>query len=344
MAGQAYFLSFRTGHPIPWGISLSRELVYAYLWAFLTPLVLWLARKYPIDSSRWHIHAVLHLGISFALATAHKICYYLITTMADGAPESAFSFSRITTLMWSYLDYGMLLYWFLLALHQVAEYYGRFKEKEVRASQLETQLTRAQLDTLKMQLQPHFLFNTLNAVSVLIHHDPDAARKMIGKLADLLRLALNNDAAQEISLRQELVFLQSFLEIEKTRLKDRLRVNIDIAADALDAAVPNLILQPLVENALRHGVAERQGTAIVEITAGRKNGALRLQVKDNGPGFANLQPAKEGIGLSNTRARLHRLYGARHSFEISNAPTGGAVTTIIIPFSPALRTGYEPPD
>lgn len=333
MAAQAYYLSFRSGHPLPWGTSLFRELVYAYLWACLTPVVLSLSRKYPVDSQRWHIHFGLHLAGSVLVAVGHKIFFHLITMLVEATPDNPFHFDRITTLMWSYLDYGILLYWFILLLHHALQYYGRFKEREIHASQLETQLTRAQLGALKMQLQPHFLFNTLNAVSVLIPHDPEAARRMISKLADLLRLTLENGAAQEIPLRQELVFLESYLEIEKTRFEDRLSVNINVPADLLDAAVPNLILQPIVENAMRHGVARQRGSARVEISAGRDNGTLRLQVRDNGPGFVNVEACKEGIGFSNTRARLQQLYGSRQSFEMTNAANGGAIATIVIPFS-----------
>lgn len=338
MAAQSYYLLYRSGHPIAWSTSLFRELVYAYLWAALTPVVLSLARRYPLDAKRWPSRLIFHLGAGFLVALIHKTCFHAVVMAVEATPNLPFTFDRIFPELWTYLDYGILLYWMLLFLHHAFEYYSRFKENEIRASQLETQLTRAQLDALKMQLQPHFLFNTLNAVSVLIARHPDTARRMISKLADLLRITLESGDKQEVPLERELEFLQSYLEIEQTRFEDRLTIRMRIAPETLDALVPNLLLQPIVENAMRHGVAKHRGSTCVEVIAAKNNGSLSLQVKDNGPGLTSAPGYKEGIGFSNTRARLTQLFGKRFTFQVGNAPEGGAIATIVIPF----RSRHEP--
>ena len=330
MGAQSYYLLLRSGHPVPWGTTLFRELVYAYLWAALTPLVLTFARKFPLDGKRWPGRFLFHLGASLAIALLHKISFHTIVMTAESTPERSFSLERLFADMWTYLDYGILLYWLLLIIQHASGFYQRFKEKEIHASQLEAQLARAQLEALKMQLQPHFLFNTLNAISVLIARYPDNARRMILKLADLLRITLESGGKQEVPLEQELVFLKSYLEIEQTRFEDRLTIELHIAPETLEAMVPSLLLQPIVENAMRHGVARQRGSKIVEVRAEQQNGSLKLQVRDNGPGLPHQN--KEGIGFSNTRARLRQLYGTKYSFDIVNAPEGGALATIIIPF------------
>ena len=208
---------------------------------------------------------------------------------------------------------------------------------ELEAAQLETQLARAQLDALRTQLHPHFLFNTLNTISVLMREDVATANRMLLRLSELLRLALKNAGTHEVSLRQEMEFLRSYLEIERTRFQHRLKVQTEIDPEALDALVPNLILQPLVENAIRHGVAPRPTQSTIEIRALRRNGRVELRVRDDGPGIDEMrkEAAAGGIGLSNTRARLDKLYGAAHSFQLSPADGGGTQVTITIPFHPA---------
>jgi len=199
------------------------------------------------------------------------------------------------------------------------------------------------LQALKMQLHPHFLFNALHSISSLVHSDPEAADKMIARLGDFLRLTLDAAAAQEVPLRQELEFLNCYLDIERTRFRDRLTTHIDADPQALDCVVPNLILQPIVENAIRHGVSQRAAHGHVEVRAARAGDALRLEVRDNGRGLpegAEACRAKQGgVGLANTRARLQQLYGGAYRFELSNAPTGGAVVTLEIP----VREAEPPP-
>ena len=193
----------------------------------------------------------------------------------------------------------------------------------------------AQLEALKMQLHPHFLFNTLHSISALVHRDPEAADKMIARLGDFLRLTLENSGAAEVSLQKELEFLTCYLEIERVRFQDRLTTSLEVEPGALDTPVPNLILQPIVENALRHGVAQSKAPGRIEISAKRENGSLRIGVRDNGPGLvgvtASREGFREGVGLSNARARLEQLYGPSHRLELANAPEGGLLVTLVIP-------------
>jgi two-component system LytT family sensor kinase len=186
-----------------------------------------------------------------------------------------------------------------------------------------------------MQVHPHFLFNTLHSISALLNRDTEAARQMIARLGDFLRLTLENSGTQEVTLQREIEFLQSYLEIEHIRFQDRMTTLVEVEPHALDVQVPNLILQPIVENAIRHGIAPRSTPGRIEIRAEHKNSMLRIQVRDNGPGLPVNRSAvnlfKEGLGLANTRARLQHLYGAAHRFELANDPEGGLVVTLEIP-------------
>jgi LytS/YehU family sensor histidine kinase len=227
-----------------------------------------------------------------------------------------------------------MTYWVIVLSSHTFNYYRSFRRGELNAAQLRTQLAQAQLEALKMQLQPHFLFNTLHSISALLNKDVEGARTMITRLGDFLRLTLENSGAQEVPLQQEIEFLNGYLEIERIRFQDRLTTNVDIDPAVLDVRVPNLILQPIVENAMRHAVATNPKAGRIEIVATARNGMLRIEVRDNGPGLP-LAPAtsalKHGVGLANTRARLERLYGSNHRFELANRPAGGFIVTLEIP-------------
>jgi len=211
------------------------------------------------------------------------------------------------------------------------DYYQKFRERELRSLELEKHLAEAKLEALQMQLNPHFLFNTLHGISALMHKDVETADRILSRLSDLLRRTLENTGTQEVPLKQELDFLERYLEIERTRFGDRLTVRMYIDPDTLEAQVPNLVLQPLVENAIRHGIEPHAKPGIIELRAQRKNGMLQLQVQDNGAGLPGGQPIEEGIGLSNTRARLQQLYGSAHQFRLHNLTSGGLVVSITIP-------------
>ena len=338
--GQLYYSRLLSARPLTWRDAASQQFIYPYLWALGTVFVLWLADRFPVEGARWGRHTLLHLlfatGFVIFISGSFQMIYHFLFVHAPGK-----HYEPWMALQWiiynSSENYG--IYGLLLLLNQVFRYYRRFREGELRASRLQTQLTLAQLEALKMQLQPHVLFNPLHSISALLLRDPDAADRMIARLGDFLRLTLENSGTQQVSLQKELEFLTCYLEIERVRFQDRLTTSVDVEPSALDIPVPNLILQPIVENALRHGVAQTRGPGRVEISAKRENGLLRIRVWDNGPGLkAITRPddgLKVGLGLSNTRARLDQLYGASHRFEMENAPGGGLLVTLEIPATAA---------
>ena len=322
------------GRPAKLGPAVAAWLICAFLWFAATPLILKLARRFPLERHQWLRSFLIHLavgtGLSFLLLA---IWVWLISAVGLEIGQQPFLQAFRNQLV-SSLHSEILTYWMVIGLCHGLDYYRKYRERELRASQLETRLAQAQLDALKMQLHPHFLFNTLNSISVLMTEDVKAARRMLSRLSDLLRTSLEKAGRHEVSLKEELEFLNNYLEIEQTRFQDRLAVRMEIEPAALEAQVPNLILQPLVENAIRHGIAPRAEAGLVEIRAARRNGMVQLQVRDNGPGMTASESEKstKGIGLSNTRARLKQLYGAAHSFEMHEANGGGLEITIAIPF------------
>jgi LytS/YehU family sensor histidine kinase len=235
----------------------------------------------------------------------------------------------------------LLLYAVIVLISHAFAYYKQYRQGELQASQLRTQLVQAQLEALKMQLHPHFLFNTLHSISALLNQDIEAARRMISRLGDFLRLTLENVGTQEVTLQQELEFLNGYLEIERIRFQDRLTTRVKVDPELLDQRVPNLILQPIVENAMRHAIANSGGGRI-EIEVEPRNGMLRIQVRDNGPGLHGMPTvtdnARHGLGLANTKARLDRLYGPAHRLDLTNEPAGGLVVTLELPRHPSPLT------
>jgi len=209
-------------------------------------------------------------------------------------------------------------------------FYRRSKERERRSLELEATLAKSRLEALTMQLQPHFLFNALNAIAALVHKNPDAADEMLAALSDLLRLTLETSREQELPLRRELEFVERYLMIEHVRFGDRLQFELDVAPETEAALVPTFLLQPLVENAVRHGLEPRSGNGKLVIRARRDNGSLRLSVEDNGVGLSDGKPGREGIGLANTRARLHELYDGAANVELRNRD--GLTVELTLPF------------
>ena len=333
---QLYFTRILTERPFTLGRVVSEQFIYPYLWALATPLVLWLAWRFPVDQQRWRRNVPLHLlfalGFTVVINSSFHLLYHLVSERFS-KPYAAMDTVR-TVIYNSSETVGV--YWLILLFSYAFNYYKRYREGELATAQLQTQLAQAQLQALKMQLQPHFLFNTLHSISALLYRDAEAADRMIARLGDFLRLTLENSGTQEVTLQQELEFLKCYLEIERIRFQDRLTTHLDIDPRTLDAPVPNLILQPIVENAIRHGIAARSAPGRIEIQAKRNNGCLRIEVKDNGPGLSpnhsgNARMKDGGLGLANTRARLAQLYGAAHRFELANAPEGGLVVTLEIP-------------
>lgn len=341
---QFYFASYRSERPVPFVDSLYMQMIWAYLFALATPFVLWAVSRMPIDRDNWVRNILLHIPISIALGVVLTALGRVLIWLRWGWPlDKPLTFESIARFVVANFTEAIGIY-LLIALSGYAFcYYRRFREGQVKTLQLEAQLSQAQLQALKMQLHPHFLFNTLHSISALLHKDSDAARKMITRLGDFLRLTLENSGSQEVTMRQEMEFLGCYLEIERIRFQDRLTTRLDVAQQTLDAKVPNLILQPIVENAIRHGIAPRSSQGLIEIEAKQQNGTLRIQVRDNGPGLSEHRTSenvfKKGLGLANTETRLEQLYGSAHSFNLSNNPDGGLIVTLEIPFT---RDGVGP--
>jgi two-component system, LytTR family, sensor kinase len=336
-----YLTHLHVGRPASWWFAISSSFLDFYTWAAFSPLVLILVRRFPIDRKRWLSNVAVHLPASalFSLVT-FAITIPLFWIVGGVTAESRLVYPTLSLFFAKQifdpynLHHGILVYWVIIVVASALRYYDELRGSEIRASRLEAQMAQAQLQALKMQLQPHFLFNTLNTVSMLMREDVEAANKVLVRLSELFRLTLDSVGKHEVPLALELEFLETYLEIEQTRFQDRLIVRIDVDPATLQAQVPNLLLQPLVENAIRHGVAPRATAGIVEVRATRKDGNLELQVRDNGPGLSNFTvPARSGgIGLANTRARLERLYRGNYDLDLANAAGGGLQVTVTIPY------------
>ena len=308
-------------------------------WLAVLPGILWLGLRYPLHRGGLLRSIPVHMVAAAAAAALYaesmvRVMGWLIPTPA---PEWIGSVAD-----WGVrFQFGLLAYSFILSWAHVHEYFAELRRREVAMTRLEAELARAQLRALKAQLQPHFLFNTLHAITVLIRHDTEAAGRMVMQLSDLLRMTLLDNDRQEATLAQELRFLRLYLEIEQTRFRDRLEVRWEIAPGLEDAAVPTLLLQPLVENALKYAVAVRAGGGRVVIGASRVDGILALRVTDNGPGHGerDLGPGS-GIGIPSARGRLELLYGPTHRFALDRNPDGGVSVAVDIPY----RRLEETPD
>jgi two-component system, LytTR family, sensor kinase len=333
---QFYFSMYRSDRPVEWSYAIYLQMTWAYLWALATPIILWLAERFPVEKKLWWRHLALHVGASLVLSTfvtwSGHLLLYLNYGYRLGRP---YPVDRALRFVVENFSEGIGIYLLITIITYAVSYYNRYRKGELRAMQLEAQLSQAQLQALKMQLHPHFLFNTLHSISALLNRDTDKARTMITRLGDFLRMTLENSGTQEVTLQQEMEFLRCYLEIERVRFQDRLTTEVDIDPAALDSKVPNLILQPIVENAIRHGIAPRSTPGQIIIQAKQENGLLRIEVRDNGPGLpVNRKDENlftKGVGLANTQTRLERLYGASHRFELINDPCGGLVVTLEIP-------------
>jgi two-component sensor histidine kinase len=341
-----YFISTFTDQTAGFGLLLALNLGYWYSWAVLTPGILWLSRRFPFERATWKMAIPIHIAGVFAATLLHvamAVASRMATYWAVG--ESLDSWLREAQQMFFLnFDWEMMTYWTIVGLGHALQYHYQARAKELNAAQLETRLVEARLHTLQRQMQPHFLFNTLNTISALMHRDVDAADAMIARLSDLLRMSLHRVGVQEVTLKEELDFLSKYLEIEQTRFRDRLSVVFDIQADTLDALVPNLLLQPLVENAIKHGIGPRPTPGQIAVRARRAGAMLELDVQDNGVGLssARLTDFNRGVGLSNTRSRLDHLYGALHRFEFRQPAEGGLLVLIAIPLAElAVEVGAD---
>lgn len=332
-----YFVSTFTSEPAPWPVLFVLNLGYWYSWALLSPIVLWLSWRFPLEKATWHLSLPTHVIGVFLVTTAHiamSVATRMLTYWAMGDTSGSWRIEAQRMFFLNF-DWEMMTYWAIVGLSHSLVYQREAQARALNASHLETRLVEAQLQSLQRQLQPHFLFNTLNTISALMHRDVEAADAMIARLSDLLRISLQTTGVQEVPLKDELDFLAKYLEIEQTRFRDRLTVVFDVAPDTLDALVPNLILQPLVENAIKHGIGPRPSPGTITIRSRLVGQTVELNVQDDGVGMsaARLSDFNRGVGLSNTRSRLEHLYGSLHRFEFRRPGTGGLLVSIVIPLA-----------
>jgi two-component system LytT family sensor kinase len=323
-----------SGVPTTWTKHLWWQGMEWYCWVALLPGIFWVCRKVDQQNRRWRI-VMLHIPAGILFALLH--CVVLTT----GARVEAWVLETgktwldlLTIVLRNHFHSDLFTYGVIATVWYAIDYYRKVREHQGAATELEKSLVLARLQALRTQLQPHFLFNTLNSISALNHEDPKAANRMIARLSELLRLSLESDGAQEIPLRQELDFLQGYLDIQHIRFGERLTVRVEAESNTLDALVPNLLLQPLVENAICHGIAPFSKPGEVRISARRDQQTLHLKITDSGPGIASEKIAElgRGVGLANTRDRLQQLYGSAHRFDLMNGNGPGLTVDVSIPF------------
>ena len=323
---QAYLEYLSYGKSLPIIRTLGWEILGWYLWGILTPFIFAFAKRFPPQK-----HVVLHVAGVLVFASIHLALHVGLFRIAEhffATVLSPLQIRPITRLAWRFMVYSIiLLAWYAIDTQK------RARSEEKRVSELSAQLSSAQLQALKMQLHPHFLFNTLNAISELMHHDIRAADEMMVRLGDFLRLTLDPSISQEVTLQRELEFLKHYLEIEQVRFKDRLKIEMRIDPETREARVPYLLLQPFVENAIRHGISGKAEGGTIQISAEKEDGSLLIYVQDNGTGIVEPEASlKTGVGLANTRSRLEKMYGDRFQLELSNLPGSGTSVRLIIPF------------
>ncbi|MGH7556592.1 MAG: sensor histidine kinase [Gemmatimonadota bacterium] len=337
-----YVRQLQEGKPWSWTDSLLFVAPFWYLWALLAPLVLWLGSRWPLDEPRAWRNAIFHVLAAFATGAFHLFVALVIMRAVSPEPSPSTLLQAYRSFVGAYLEFEFLLYWAILGAGYLVHYYTRYRSNALRTAQLEAQLAQAHLDALRVQLQPHFLFNTLHAVTALMDEDKEQARRMLVRLGDLLRVTLETQGKHEVSLQQELESTELYLDIERVRFPDQLDIELLVDPDALDASVPSLILQPLVENAIRHGVAPLQAGGRVTVKARREDDSLVLQVIDNGAGgdARTSSEGRAGIGMSNVRDRLEELYGAHQDFSIFHPETGGFGVQLVLPYR--LSSSLEP--
>lgn len=323
----------------PMGVDVGQLLIlnlaYWYVPAICSPLLFRLAHRYQLDAPRWWRSAAAHAAAAGLFSVVHVAAMLAVRATlwpSAGRPPSLSWASFVQRIYLTNLDWTLMTYAAIVGLSFALAYHREARDRAIKAAQLEARLSDARLQTLEARLHPHFLFNTLHAISSLIHSRPDTADRMISRLSELLRLTFDRTGPAQVPLREEIEFLRRYLEIELTRFPDRLSVEYDIDAEALDAEVPRLLLQPLVEDAITHGIAPRSGPGAVTVAARRVDGELQLAVSDDGAPGSELRGFRRAdVDLATTRDRLDCLYGAGHRLEVDQAGPGSTVR-IAIPY------------
>lgn len=332
-AAIAYTSRLFSGYPFSVGRALLSTLPDWYFWAIIAPPVVALGRRFPIQGSRWIAHGALHFLAGTLVAMVQVAFYAWFERLFVQYPEfpGYLPYYAYTVGMW--FHYQFIVYWVIVLASHAFDYYRRYRERETRAAQLETELVRAQLQALRSRIQPHFLFNTLNTVAMLIRERKiDAATDTVARLGGILRKTLDGTGGQEVPLSEEIALVRDYLAIEQERFGDRLQPRFQVSPAAESALVPSMLLQPIVENAVRHGISLRPEAGRIEVEATVSGGRLRVRVHDDGPGL-NGGSGRSGlhVGLSTTRRRLEHLYGDDQSLSLVDAPEGGAAVTVDLP-------------
>jgi two-component system LytT family sensor kinase len=322
MSSVNWLLDPRAGlRPIDPSGPISLAFIESWTWAVLTPVIFRLSNRFSLR----RVALLIVIGAVISIGVFLLLGYARFLLLPPARNRGFHGLSDVARLRFAP---QLLSYFAILAAGYAREYFLRDQERQAHATQLQAQLAEARLNALRMQVNPHFLFNTLNAVSALVERDPSGVRKMIARLSELLRTTIDSKAEDEVPLRQELELLDRYIAIMEVRFQGRLRVERDVDPSLLDVLVPNLILQPIVENALEHGASRALGEGIVQLDAHRDGESLVIKVRDNGPGVT---AEREGVGVGNTRARLAQLYGDRGAMRLKNAEGGGAIAEVVVP-------------
>ena len=313
---ETYLYFLYRGEGIPWTRTIALTCANAAIAFLFLPPIVWLARRFPIDQRSWHKAVLVHMPACLVFSLSHS---WLYAALCYASPVFHALFLRFHP--------NLLTYWAIVGFTQAMDYFQRYKERE-------RQLAQAELHLLRAQLQPHFLFNTLHTISAMMHEDVKGADRMVNRLSDLLRLALQNIGEHEVPLRREIEFLESYLEIERVRFQGQLELRLEVDTAIMDAMVPSMLLQPLAENSIHHGIGANRKAGTITLQAQRREIWLVLRFADDGRGLYELGSplSSQGLGLSNTRRRLEQLYPSTNRLKLENIPGGGAVVTLEIPF------------
>lgn len=321
---------------------LIEEMAGAYAAALLFPLLLKFARRYRPDRHNWPRRLPLHLMALVCFSITHTTLNGLLRFLLfPVAGLGSYNFGVLSLRYGTEFANVALFYCLFVTIIYLFDHYRRARDRDLRTTQLEARLAQAQLEALRLQLQPHFLFNALNTISSVIYEDVELADRMIANLSDLLRLTLRSPPSQEVTLEEELELLDRYLEIMRARFEERLVVNVFVEPGTKDAMVPQLILQPLVENSIKHAADPSSGAVTIDLRARRENGSLLLEISDQGPGMdSNQRPVlHKGVGLSNTAERLSQLYGEAQSLTFASVDRGGLIVRVQFPFHTLQGTG-----
>lgn len=350
-----FYDSFITMRGHNWARDLLVQLLRWNIWALLiTPIVVFV-KNHPYNHKKTISTLIIYFGAGVKYSFIHNFSFTLLlyTATSIGIPgRLPFTLGTLIDVIINSFWGSFIVYIAVIAFIQASSYYENYQKSEynykeslLHASQLQTQLVQAQLDALKSQLQPHFIFNALNSISALQLRDVKAAQKMIANLGQFLRLVFKSKDAQEVVLKKEIDFLKCYLDIEQVRFQDRLTISFNIEEEVMDAKVPSLMLQPIVENAIKHGISQITYAGYINISAKRIESLLMLQVEDNGLGIDNIKQiwkeGKLGVGLSSTKARLEHLYGIKQKLELNNRKEGGLKVTVLLPLQYFPETTLE---